>query len=195
MRKIITYISLIPILFGIVGFIFNFFIATKGGYSSELPLTSIQEIKEIENKIYIGLGFYNRIQVYDSNGNYIKFIPTNNRNKDFNFSINNNGDADITVIYRRDEHIYRHIQENGDKYYISRKFPLTINKVDLNGDKTIIKQPLHMSFWAGAIAPWVIAVIGFFLFFFTNSLKIMDVYGRDIPSNLKSKLLFKEIFK
>jgi hypothetical protein len=164
-------------------------------FEGELPLTSIQGIVENNDKVYIGLGFYNRIQVYDLDGNYINYIKTNNYSKDFNFTIDNQGQAIVNLIYLQKEKVENYIQKNGTEYFIRQKLPLTINRVNEQGEKTIIKQPLFMTLWAGAVNPWIIGVIGVFIFVLTNSVIISDVFGDNIPKSIKLKFLVSRIFK
>jgi hypothetical protein len=196
MKKIITYISLSLILFGIFGFLYNMALSFGGkSFEGELPLTSIQGIEENNDKIYIGLGFYNRIQVYDLNGNYLNYIKTNNYSKDFNFTIDNQGQPIVNLIYLQKQKVEKYIQKNGTEYYISQKLPLTINRVNEQGEESIIKQPLFMTLWAGAVNPWIIGVIGVFLFVLTNIVIISDVLGDNTPKNIKLKLLVSRIFR
>ena len=42
----------------------------------QLPLYAITEIIEKDDKVYVGLGEYNRIQVYDTQGNYLNKITS-----------------------------------------------------------------------------------------------------------------------
>ena len=196
MKKIITYISLSLILFGIFGFLYNMALSFGGkSFEGELPLTSIQGIEENNDKIYIGLGFYNRIQVYDLNGNYLNYIKTNNYSKDFNFTIDNQGQPIVNLIYLQKQKVEKYIQKNGTEYYISQKLPLTINRVNEQGEESIIKQPLFMTLWAGAVNPWIIGVIGVFLFVLTNIVIISDVLGDNTPKHIKLKLLVSRIFR
>ncbi len=184
------------ILFGIFGFLYNMALSFGGkSFEGELPLTSIQGIEENNDKIYIGLGFYNRIQVYDLNGNYLNYIRTKNYSKDFNFTIDNQGQPIVNLIYLQKQKVENYIQKNGTEYYISQKLPLTINRVNEQGEESIIKQPLFMTLWAGAVNPWIIGVIGVFLFVLTNSVIISDVLGDNTPKNIKLKLLVSRIFR
>jgi hypothetical protein len=76
MKRLLNYISTLIIILGILVFIINMLI---GIYiikiNFELPICKIQKIQETNNKIYIGLASYSRIQVYNLNGKYLKFLP------------------------------------------------------------------------------------------------------------------------
>lgn len=184
------------IVFGIFGFLYNMTLSFGGNtFEGELPLTSIQGVVEKNDRIYIGLGFYNRIQIYDLEGDYLNYIKTNTYSKDFDFTIENNGSPSVTVIFVRDEKVSQYIQKDGAEYFVSQKIPLTISRVYNQEEKSIISQPLHMSLWAGPFNPWVIGVIGVFIFGLTNSIIIMDVFGQNIPKNMKTRLLISRIFK
>ena len=195
MRKAFTYISLSILLFGIFGFIFNSSITFGGNtYEGELPLTEIQGIKENNNKIYIGLGFYNRIQVYDLDGNYLNYIKTNNYSKSYNFTIDE-GLPILTAKKFGEESNNKYSQKNGSEYFKESNIPLIINKIDKNGEKYIIKQPIHMFFWAGPINSWLVAVVGLILFFLINSSTFLDIFGQNISKRLKVITLIKRIFR
>jgi len=194
MRKILTYISLSFLLFGIIGFLFNMCLSFGGfTYNGELPLTSIQGIEEKNDEIFVGLGFYNRIQVYDLNGKFIRYIKTNNHSKDYDFRIDEQGNPIINVIYLRKTPINKYTQKNGSEYFIGSQIPLIIEKKEGSHYNHLIKQPYHMSLWSG-INSWVIGVIGVFIFILINSLIIMDVFGQNIPKKNQMRLLIKRIF-
>lgn len=163
-------------------------------FEGELPITNIQDIQEQNDKIYVGLGAYNRIQVYDLKGKYLDFIKTNNFAKDFDFAVDNEGNAIINVIYLRPGFPKRFPQLNGDRYLKVSQFPLKINKIDEKGERLVIQQPLRMSLWGGTFTPWVIAVICALLFVLINSVIILQVFGSNIPKNEKVKLALRRIF-
>lgn len=197
MRKILTYIATLLILFGILGFLFNTLLLSHGGitFKGELPLTNVQGIIEKNKKIYIGLGEYDRIQVYTLDGKYLDYYKTSNYSKAFDFSIDEIGDPIVNVIYTRDKPVEKYIQEDQSEYKIISRFPITVEKKHSNKKHIIIKQPLHMSFWGGSINCWLIGVIGVFLFFIINSWIIMEVQGLQISKEKKSLETFKRIFK
>ena len=60
--------------FGFFGFVGGFFISSGIiDYDGELPLGHVTSIV-VDNRgdIYIGLGFYSKVQVYDSKGNFLR---------------------------------------------------------------------------------------------------------------------------
>ena len=179
MRKIITLISLIIFIFGISSFLFNSSISSgRNTYDGELPITSIQGIIEKKGKIYVGLGVYNRIQIYDLKGNYISSINIKNYSKDFNFYINDQGNPIVNIIYLRKEPVYNYLQKDGSIYFVESKIPLSISKIDNNGTHIIIKQPTHMSLWAGIIIPWMIGAFGILLLLITNTYTIISLLNK-----------------
>ena len=127
-------------------------------------------------------------------GKYLNFIKTNNFAKAFYFFVDNEGNTRINVIYSRPGFPEKFPQLNGDRYLKVSQFPLQINKIDENGERLVIQQAFHMSFWGGTITPWVIAMICAFLFVLINSAIIMEVFGSSIPKNEKVKLAFRKIF-
>jgi hypothetical protein len=194
MRKFFTYFATLLILFGLFGFFFNMFLSQNSVYNSELPLNSIQGIIEQNGNIYVGLGQYNRIQVYDLNGKFLHFINTSNHTKDYNFKIDEQGNPIINVIYLRKKPIKNYIQNDGSQYFIGNRIPLIIEKKDHLGIHHIIKQPFHMSLWSGVWNPWLIAIFGIFLFFTINSVIMADLDSQNISKKEHMKQFFKRIF-
>jgi hypothetical protein len=195
LRKTLSYLLVIIQFMGMGAFIFNMLLSFQNlKFDGELPITDIQDIQEQNDKIYIGLGAYNRIQVYDLKGKYLNFKNTNNAAKDFDFAVDIEGKATINVIYLRPGFPKRFPQLNGDRYLKVSQFPLKINKIDENGEHLVIQQPLQMSLWGGTFIPWVIAVICAILFILINSVILMEVFVSNFPQNEKVKLAFRRIF-
>lgn len=195
MRKKLSYVLVSIQFLALFAFIFNIFLSFQNSkFEGELPITAIQDIQEKNDKIYIGLGAYKRIQVYDLNGKYLNYIQTSNFVKDFDFSIDQDGNATIHVIYKRAGFPKKFPQLNGDRYLKVSQFPLKINKIDKNGEQEIIQQPMHMSFWGGTFTPWVIGAICAFLFLLLNSVLLMETFGSNIPKNEKVKSALRKIF-
>lgn len=59
--------------------------------NQELPLHDVQQIKCHNNQIYVGLGFYSRVQVYESDGRYLKSFRMSNNSKPYSFWVDSNG--------------------------------------------------------------------------------------------------------
>lgn len=195
MRKTLSYLLVSILLAAIFTFIFNMLLSSNNlNFQGELPIADIQDIQEQNDKIYIGLGTYNRIQVYDFKGKYLNYIKTSNFAKAFDFSIDRTGNAKIYVIYKRAGFPNRFPQLNGDRYLKVSQFPFKINKIDENGEHAIIQQPMHMSFWGGTYTSWVIGALCVFLFMLINSVILMEVFGSNMPKNEKVKMAFRKIF-
>lgn len=68
-------LGLILLLLCLAGFIFGI-LSSTGGFNNtkfEFPLSDVSNIAiDNEGRIYCGLNFYSRIQVYDSNGKFIR---------------------------------------------------------------------------------------------------------------------------
>ncbi len=196
MRKAISYILLAPILFGIASFIFNLMLMFGiHTYRGELPICNVQGIVEANSKVYVGLGFYNRIQVYNLEGNYLKYINTDNHSKDFDFTIDSLENPIISVIYSQKDRSINYLQENGNQYIIETYIPLQIDRISKQTRSNLVRQPWFYFLWGGPIVPWCIAAIGVFLFGLINSLIIMEVFGSSISKEQKLKVLYQQIFK
>ncbi len=92
LRRLISYISIITMLLGILGFIANMIV--HNGIKNpkiEFPIPNSAGIEVNDSGIYIGLIEYSRIQRYDFKGNFIEAWNTNTYAKDFHFYTDENG--------------------------------------------------------------------------------------------------------
>lgn len=197
MRKFFSYISSLLIILGMLGFIFSVFLIPLGVITikNELPITDIQGIVEKNGKIYVGLGMYNRIQTYNSDGKFIEYVKTPNYTKAYDFIIDENGNPQIYVIYTRDKSIEKYIQDDGSQYSIKSKFPIIIEKKDSLGKHIKIKQPFHMAIWGGNFNCWLIAAFGVIIFLILNIKTIIDVQDLNLSKDESTKEILKRIFK
>ena len=102
MRKIISILSICLILMGAFGFLLNMFISLGFvNVNIELPLEEIQGVVDKNNKIYVELGKFSRVQVYELNGNYILYTATNTNGKDYDFRIDDYGIVFTQTAYFR----------------------------------------------------------------------------------------------
>ena len=67
--------------------------------NGEMPLFDIQRIEETNNRIYVGLGNYKRVQVYDLKGNYLKFIPVRGAYQSYFFFVDEQEQIDVPKVY------------------------------------------------------------------------------------------------
>lgn len=195
-RKILTYISTLIFLFGMLGFVLNILISMDGcSYMGELPIVRVQGIIEQENKLYIGLAEYNRIQVYDLNGHYERYFKVENYAKDFDFTIDRYGIPSITVLYTRKNTPTFFIQNNGNKYAIKSQLPLILERTDVFTVKQkVIEQPWYWSLWAGSLHSWLLGLCGIIIFVIVNIQIIMELGGNNRSKEENVKLFFKKVF-
>lgn len=95
----------------------------------QLPLYAITEIIEKEDKVYVGLGEYNRIQVYDTQGNYLNKIDVKTFGKHFNFYFDENNKIHTRRSYNQGFEDFKRefLQfQNDNLYIIESEFPLQI---------------------------------------------------------------------
>lgn len=195
MRKKLSYLLVSIQVLALLVFSFNMLLSFRNlKFEGELPISDIQNIQEQNDKIYIGLAAYKRIQVYDLNGKYLNYIQTSTFAKDFDFVIDKDGKARIHTTYKRAGFPKKFLQINGDRYLKVSQFPLKINKIDKNGEHAMIQQPMHMSFWGGTYAPWLIGGICSVLFMLINSAIILEVFGSNLSQNEKLKVCLRRIF-
>lgn len=171
MRKIIFILSICMILMGACGFLLNMFISTGFvNLNMELPLERIQGVVEKNNNIYIGLGEYSRVQVYDLNGNYIKYIATNTNGKDYDFRID---DYDIvftqTAYFRNITSSY--LDDHSIVFTTEGKYPYEIVCYPHNTRHITIKQSYLKSLVFAYTAQALSTVIGLILYFLVNLFK------------------------
>ena len=196
-RKILSYIAVLILLLGLLGFFLNGLISMElFDYKGELPIVGVQGIIEQEGKIYIGLEEYNRVQVYDNLGHYMGYNKVENHGKAYDFSIDNYGIPVITVIYVRYKSPVDFIQSNGDQFRIESQFPLIIEKKEVYSiKKNIITQPWYASLWAGSIHSWLMGLCGLVIFIAVNIQIILEMGGINGSKEEKIKLFFKKVFK
>ena len=116
----------------------------------QLPLYAITEIIEKEDKVYVGLGEYNRIQVYDTHGNYLNKIDVNTFGKHFNFYLDENNMIHSRKSYNQGFEDFKceFVQfHNGNLYRIESQIPLQIFKKTKTSNKQFLKEPLLFSLY------------------------------------------------
>lgn len=196
MKIVFNYISTIIIIFGILGFTFNWLIGVNLiEFNSELPLCDIQQIQETNNKIYVGLARYNRVQVYNLKGEYVTFIPVNNHIKDFDFTIDSNEHVNTLFIEQNQPSKLKFIQNDNSSYQITSKFPLLISKTLNNKIVNVISQPWYFNLIGGPINNWLIGLFGVILLVSFNIITIADVFGQNIEYKEKLNILRNKIYR
>lgn len=195
MRKIINVLILLITLL-LLGFYMRICLIRFNVYSykKELPLIGIQDIIKFENKIYIGLSQFNRIQVYDLNGQFIKFIPTNNYHKDFSFKVNYNEDIIINVFYR--EHTKIVFLADSIKYYLEKKYPAHIYSIKQKKKESYIENNFFLLAFNSDTLLLVLIIISIGFFYVFNSSIIHKHLDKIETKNFKLyKNIIIEIFK
>lgn len=93
-------------VFGIYAFLFGLSISFGNlGLNQALPLGDIQGVIVKNNFIYIGLGYYHKIVVFSTKGEFVKSWNTNTYGKRFNFELDRN-DTPVAEVYFPTAHIY-----------------------------------------------------------------------------------------
>ena len=181
MKRIGGIISSILVIIGMVGF-------WSGSYfydeNTEIPLGDIKGfVVDKENNIYVGSGFYQRVQVYNENGDFIKNWDIEALGGTFTVNLTDSEEILITTA-RGDEQIW--FDKNGKilsrkkidnetyeeserdwrtfttpenvKYEI--KGTLFQELIRVNPEKVIINQNLFLQIIKGPINIWLLVVIG-----------------------------------
>jgi hypothetical protein len=199
MKKIGIILSLLLILFGFIGFISGALI-TMGviNYEKELPLGDIKGIV-VDNKghIYLGLGFYGKVQVYDTEGEFIKNWKVDASGGTFNIELTEDQDILISTARGNKQLLYdqkgkvlsknsidniysetkgrwdRFTTIEGETYEIKGgMFPKVIRSS--TSSKLIVKQGLILQLMKGPFPAWLIAALGMGLNFLLRKDKIKE---------------------
>jgi len=170
-----------------IGFIFNLMLGSGIiSINAELPLFGVQGIVERDNKLYVGLGYYSRVQIYDLDGNYSGYKKTNNYSKDYDFTIDDNGNPNIVVNHFKKEvnNLLKDVLKStclGDScinYKIERRIPFRMICYSNNNKTVVIQQSFFKTMWSGPINPWLFAVCGLIILGVTNSSRISQLLKR-----------------
>ncbi len=200
MKKTGTIISILLILIGFSGFLGGALISNGTiDYNKELPLGDIKGGVVDSNKyIYIGLGFYGKVQVYDNNGEFVCNWKVNSSGGTFNIGITEEekilistarGNKQITYNKNGDIHTSKTIRDiyydtkrswnkfeskEGNKYEITRgMFPKIIMTYPY--EKTIVNQRFFLQMMKGPLPAWLFAAFGLGLFVVLKIEKIQEI--------------------
>lgn len=198
-KKIISVISLVLIFFGGYGFIRNAFIGMGIiDYPEELPLGGEGSLLvDKDDNIYLLLDFYNKIQVYNNKGEFLR----NFRIPHHRYHVNFYGEDQIRVVFDANNTDYGTISlsyfdlmgnfiksedtkskppqnfSNEKKYVLEGWFfPKIIKKDSI--DRVIISQNRWTQFFFGPNLSWYIFALGGLLFFISNKEKIINKMNR-----------------
>jgi hypothetical protein len=65
----------------------------------ELPWFDLQDVKCHKDEVYIGLGYFSTVMVYDTMGSHVRSIPVNTHAKPFHFTVEDNGVVSVRHSY------------------------------------------------------------------------------------------------
>lgn len=153
-------------------------------FNHEVPLGDIQGIVvDNSGNIYVGVGFYGKVQVYDSKGRFIRNWKAGASGGSFNIQLSFDQDIVVTtargdkqILYDQSgkalstktiDNIYsesrrtsdRFITKSGEEYRVSGGiFP----KITKNSpiEKEIVKQGLILRILQGPLPVWLFAALG-----------------------------------
>jgi len=176
------------------------FISANNGVrnNKEAPLNSVQGIIVNDLNIYIGLGFYNRIQKYDLQGNYLKCWHTDTYSKDFTFKVKTNGEPEILQRNVLRNTTKKLIESNefgeevtdiiqnlegtnqlmnpteytdiqGDLYRFHDGFFKKLTKSSDGKEVVVITQTFMQNLYNGYSTPWSLGAFGILIFLLVNA--------------------------
>ena len=193
MKRFLTYLFTLIYLLGILGFLWNFSLAFFGvKIVGEMPLFDIQRITERNNRIYIGLGAYKRVQVYDLKGNYLKFIPVHTDRSSYFFIVDAQEQLLVPKVYPQSADRLNELFMKDSDYQITSHFPLVISKKHDGKSTEVIRQT-----WRYLLAPFnslLIAGLGGVLIFSLNLMTIIDIINLPGDKREKRNEFFKRVY-
>ncbi|MBM1106961.1 hypothetical protein JQC67_12490 [Aurantibacter crassamenti] len=181
MKKIISVFSNILAIVGVIGF-------WSGSYfyneNTEIPLGDIKGfVVDKENNIYVGSGFYEKVQVYDEDGNFLKNWDLEAYGGTFTMNLTEHEEILITtargneqIWFNKNGRILSQKKIGNGTYEESKRDWRTFTTkenvqyeikgtifhelVRLNPKKTIINQNLFLQIIKGPFNIWLLIVIG-----------------------------------
>lgn len=193
MKRFLTYLFTLIYLLGILGFLWNFSLAFFGvKIVGEMPLYDIQRIEERNNRIYVGLGAYKRVQVYDLKGNYLKFIPVHTDRSSYFFIVDAQEQLEVPKVYPQSADRLNELFMKDSDYQITSHFPLVISKKQDGKSTEVIRQT-----WLYLLAPFnslLIAGLGGVLIFSLNLITIIDIINLPGDKREKRNEFFKRVY-
>ena len=157
-----------------------------------MPLYDIQRITERNNRIYIGLGAYKRVQVYDLKGNYLKFIPVHNAYQSYFFSVDAKEQLLVPKVYPQSADRLNELFMKDSDYQITSHFPLVISKKQDGKSTEVIRQTWRYLF--SPFSSWLIALLGAVLICSFNVFTIIDIINLPGDKREKRNEFFKRVY-
>lgn len=157
-----------------------------------MPLFDIQRIEETNNRIYVGLGAYKRVQVYDLKGNYLKFIPVHTDRSSYFFIVDAQEQLEVPKVYPESADRLNDLFMKESDYQITSHFPLVISKKQDGKSTEVIRQT-----WLYLLAPFnslLIAGLGGVLIFSLNLVTIIDIINLPGDKREKRNEFFKRVY-
>jgi len=167
-------------------------------YNKEVPLGDIKGIVvDNEGHIYIGLGFYGKVQVYDTNGKFIKNWEVAASGGSFNINLTEGQNILIStargekqILYDKNgkvvsknsiDNIYSEtkrpwnsfVTSEGDSYEVKGGMFPSIIRISPD-NKVIVKQGLILQLMKGPFPVWLIGALGMGLNFLLRKDKIKE---------------------
>ncbi len=157
-----------------------------------MPLFDIQRIEETNNRIYVGLGAYKRVQVYDLKGNYLKFIPVQGSYESYFFFVDEQEQLDVPKVYPAVADRLNDLFMEESDYQITSYFPLVISKKQNGKSTEVIRQTWRYLF--APVSSLLVAGFGGVLVFALNVFTIIDVMNLPGDRREKRNEFFKRLY-
>jgi hypothetical protein len=225
-KKAKFVIRTVAVLLGTIGFIGFMAGAFVGNVVEipdefELPLGALEGIAvDSEGNIYCGVQYYHRVQVYNSEGHYIRGTFVDSAGGSFRIRINQNDELEVATVrndklYRfgKDgtlvtelsdvDHYFDEFGETGEtQYYDERQnvtyqikwspFGAYVIKRSASGEpKVIVKTPFHKWLFQGPYPAWFFGIVGAIVYGCTMKHPLNYLLGLDRID--KDKCIFWKI--
>jgi hypothetical protein len=175
MKKILNYLILFTFIILFIRCCFLFLLSNDSiEINKEIPLTSIQNVQYINKKIYVGLRDFNRINVYNEKGRYIKAIRTYNNSKSFWFKIlDKNDNFSIIKPFHRDIDTNNYSQIDAE-IKVNRNFPQEIT-VETDDKFIVVKNNVLFYLSFNLFFFWLMSGIFITIFFTINKIEFENL--------------------
>ena len=202
-KRLLYFIGLILIIIGHISFIGGFLISSRLiEFNHELPLGHTEGIVvSNDSRIYLGMHFYDKIQCYDANGNFLKNWKVDNSGGAFKidihedtiivatargdylikYDLNGNKLSQETInrIYTKYDDINQFTYKSNESIYkINNRFFSSISKERKGEIETIISTPILLTLFAWPLPAFLLGIIGAMILLIINNNKMISKINR-----------------
>ncbi len=210
-KFIVRTVAALFLAIGSIGFFAGFLVGNvvKFPEGFELPLGELKGIAvDSDGNIYCGTWYYSRVQVYDSEGNYIRGTFVDSAGGAFRIKINRNDELEVATarndkLYRFGKegtlvtelsdahHYFDEFGEIGETQYHDKSQNATyqirwsllsayvVKKSASRDTKVIVRTPFHKWLFQGPNPAWFFLLVGALMFACVSKRPLKHILGID----------------